>query len=112
MTKARATNQNSKGNKLPAKSVKNQSISKKKSTIAASKGKTLRVSKTAHCFTSKVLMVEPTAFYSNEETLQDNRFMETNVVKSKDASTQAAVKEFKGVLEALRKNNIDVTVYK
>ena len=57
-------------------------------------------------------MVQPTAFYSNEETILDNRFMETNIKQSRDASSKAAIKEFNGVVSALRANNIKVTVYK
>ena len=41
-------------------------------------------------FASKVLMVEPTAFYLNEETLEDNKFME-RVKASRKQSTKEAL---------------------
>lgn len=64
-----------------------------------------------HFFASHVVMVQPTAFYSNEETIQDNKFM-VKVKDSKKESSLKAQKEFKNMVANLRKHGIQVSVYK
>ena len=56
-------------------------------------------------------MVQPTAFYSNEETIQDNKFM-VKVKDSKKESSLKAQKEFKNMVANIRKHGITVSVYK
>ena len=56
-------------------------------------------------------MVEPTAFYLNEETIEDNKFMQ-RVTESKEQSSKIALEQFNGMVENLKRNNIKVTAYK
>ena len=45
-------------------------------------------------YASKVLMVEPTHFFLNEETFQDNKFMNKVQMDQRDSSLKA-IEEFK-----------------
>ena len=56
-------------------------------------------------------MVEPTHFFLNEETFQDNKFM-NKVQMDQAQSSQQAKDEFKRFADEIRKNDIDVVVYK
>lgn len=60
---------------------------------------------------SKVLMVEPTGFFLNEETFKDNKFMQ-RVNDSKKKTTDRAILEFKNMEANLKKNGIEVATYK
>ncbi len=62
-------------------------------------------------FTSRVLMVEPTHFFLNEETFQDNKFM-NKVQLNQLQSSQKAKDEFFQFRENIHKNHIDVVTYK
>ena len=62
-------------------------------------------------FASHVVMVKPTSFYSNEETIEDNKFM-SRVSESKKETTAKAQLEFKNMVDNLRKHGIKVTVFK
>lgn len=62
-------------------------------------------------YTDHVLMVEPTAFYLNEETIEDNKFMQ-RVSESKEQSSRIALEQYNAMVENLRRNNIRVTAYK
>lgn len=55
-------------------------------------------------------MVRPTAFYSNEETAEDNKFME-KVKATKKKTTEKAIGEFEAMVENLRSNGVEVEVY-
>lgn len=62
-------------------------------------------------YTDHVMMCEPTAFYLNEETIEDNAFMK-RVSYTKAESSRIAQKQFHEMVENLRRNNIKVTAYK
>ena len=57
------------------------------------------------------MMCEPTAFYLNEETIEDNKFMQ-RVTHSKEESSRIALSQFNEMVNNLRKNNIKVTIYR
>lgn len=52
-------------------------------------------------FASRVLMVEPTHFFLNEETFADNKFMTKVQIEQKE-STQKAIEEFHALASAIR----------
>ena len=54
-------------------------------------------------FTSKVLMVEPTHFFLNEETFADNKFM-NKVQEDQATSSKKAKEEFYNLVESLKSN--------
>ena len=62
-------------------------------------------------FASRVLMVEPTHFFLNEETFADNKFM-TKVEIERKESTKRAIEEFHGLAKAIRAQGIEVVTYK
>ena len=62
-------------------------------------------------FTSKVLMVEPTHFFLNEETFADNKFM-NKVTMSMEETTQKAIDEFRKFKEQIEKAGVEVEAYK
>lgn len=62
-------------------------------------------------YTDHVMMCEPTAFYLNEETIEDNKFMQ-RVTQTKEETSRIALEQFNGMVENLRKNNIKTTIYK
>ena len=64
-----------------------------------------------HFYTDHVMMCEPTAFYLNEETIEDNAFMK-RVSYTKEESSRIALQQFHDMVENLRRNNIKVTSYK
>ena len=66
--------------------------------------------RTFSTFASKVLMVEPTHFFLNEETFADNKFM-NNVQMDQLQSSQKAKEEFHRFADEIRKNDIDVVAY-
>lgn len=57
--------------------------------------------------TSTILMVRPAAFGFNEETAANNYFQHNPAI-SKEALQQKALAEFDNMVQALRKNDIDV----
>jgi len=57
---------------------------------------------------SRVLMVRPTCYYSNEETIADNKFM-VRTKDSKEESTERAQTEFDEMVDNLTSNGITVT---
>lgn len=62
-------------------------------------------------YTDHVLMVEPTAFYLNEETIEDNKFM-NRVEYTREETSRTALKQFNDMVDNLKRNNINVTIYK
>ena len=56
-------------------------------------------------------MCEPTAFYLNEETIEDNKFMQ-RVTYTKEQSSKVALDQFNEMVNNLQKNNIKVTIYR
>lgn len=56
-------------------------------------------------------MVEPTQFFLNEETFQDNKFM-VRVADSKKKSTAKAIQEFKKMASNLKRAGVTVSIYK
>ena len=56
-------------------------------------------------------MVEPTSFFLNEETFEDNKFMQ-KTKDSKKQTTQKAIQEFKNMEANLRKAGVKVATYK
>ena len=62
-------------------------------------------------FAKRVLMVEPTNFFLNEETFQDNKFM-NKVQIDQQESTKKAIDEFKKFRDTIEQNGIEVTTYK
>lgn len=59
--------------------------------------------------TNHILMVEPVAFGFNEETAVNNYFQRRIAVEEKTVQSQA-LKEFRGMVDQLRANGIDVVV--
>lgn len=57
------------------------------------------------------MMCEPTAFYLNEETIEDNKFMQ-RVTYTKEESSRVAKEQFDAMVNNLRENNIKVTIYR
>ena len=57
------------------------------------------------------MMCEPTAFYLNEETIEDNKFMQ-RVTYTKEESSRIAKEQFDAMVNNLRENNIKVTIYR
>ena len=47
----------------------------------------------------------------NEETIEDNKFMQ-RVTHTLEESSKIALEQFNGMVENLRRNNINVTIYK
>ena len=64
----------------------------------------------ASVFASKVLMVEPTHFFLNEETFADNKFMNKVQLDQLQSSTKAK-DEFKRFREQIQKADIEVETY-
>eukprot|EP00347_Sterkiella_histriomuscorum_P004730 403359327 len=62
-------------------------------------------------FARRVLMVEPTNFFLNEETFQDNKFM-NKVSLEHQQSTIQAIEEFQLFKETIQANGVDVVSYK
>ena len=62
-------------------------------------------------YTDHVMMCEPTAFYLNEETIEDNKFMQ-RVTYTKEQSSKVALDQFNEMVNNLQKNNIKVTIYR
>ncbi|CDW85066.1 amidinotransferase [Stylonychia lemnae] len=65
----------------------------------------------AQVYSQKVLMVEPTHFFLNEETFQDNKFMNKVQIDQRESSLKA-IEEFGKFKDLLLENDIDVQVYK
>ena len=55
-------------------------------------------------------MVEPTNFFLNEETFEDNKFM-NKVTLDQQESTQKAIEEFRLFKDVILQNGIDVVSY-
>ena len=62
-------------------------------------------------FAKKVLMVEPTHFFLNEETFQDNKFMNKVQLDQQQSSNQAK-DEFRKFRDEIVKNDVEVVSYK
>jgi hypothetical protein len=63
-------------------------------------------------FSSKVIMVRPTAFHSNEQTQADNVFMaESNGALSREESTIQAQSEFDAFVVKLKESGLSVHLY-
>ena len=62
-------------------------------------------------FAKRVLMVEPTHFFLNEETFQDNKFM-NKVQEDQMQSSNKAKEEFKRFRDEIQKNDVEVVTYK
>ena len=56
-------------------------------------------------------MVEPTNFYTNEETYKDNKFM-NKVSADAKATTEQAMFEFHHLVRKIILNHVDVEVFK
>jgi len=65
----------------------------------------------SHIFANEVLMVEPTCFFTNEETKEDNKYM-NEVNFSKQQMQEQSLKEFKEYVKLLQENGIKVHLYK
>ena len=56
-------------------------------------------------------MVEPTHFFLNEETFQDNKFMNKVEMGQKESSAKA-IEEFHSLANEIRRHGIEVVQYK
>ena len=61
--------------------------------------------------TSRVVMVEPVRFHTNEETLPDNLFMAEHGAVSKEEIEERALGEFRQCVTLLRDHGVNVTVF-
>lgn len=62
-------------------------------------------------FASKVLMIRPSNFGSNPETIGSNAFQSADNKSEKHSLTEIARQEFDSMIEKLRMNNIEVIVF-
>lgn len=62
--------------------------------------------------TNHILMIEPTWFYSNPETLEDNQFQSEKLSDDSADSTQMAQKEFQQLREKLVAAGVTLTIFR
>jgi hypothetical protein len=60
--------------------------------------------------TSTLLMIQPAAFYFNEETAENNYYQDASKAVAKTSSQELALKEFNEFVDLLRANHIEVIV--
>jgi hypothetical protein len=61
--------------------------------------------------TNTLLMIQPAAFFFNEETAENNYYQDPTKALEKESSQQLALKEFNDFVDLLQANDIDVIVF-